>query len=100
MPSRELMELPQWMIYQSFRYCLGRQTYVVSTFVDWAMENWTEIPEHDRFLIEKEIEEELDRYEKGIQHALGGKMDREKWIWFLIFIRDYNSITNYNLSMI
>ena len=38
------MKIPDWMIVYSFRYCLGRMTYAVSDFVEWAIENWDNIP--------------------------------------------------------
>ena len=59
-----LMELPDWMIWMSFRYVLGRQSYAPGMWMDWARANWEKIPRNDRELILKEIKEYLDRWGK------------------------------------
>lgn len=75
----ESLNLPEWMIYQSFRYCLGRKTYAVGNFVDWAIKNWDIIPELTQQLIIREIKEAFGQYERGQYHILGMDMDRQKW---------------------
>lgn len=81
------MELPEWMIHQSFRYILGRMTYAVSTWVDWAVENWDQIPDHEKGIIIRELDEEFikddavrKREKTGIFYRpLGMDTDREQW---------------------
>jgi len=73
------MNLPEWMIYQSFRYCLGRKTYAVSKWVDWAIENWDDIPEHTQGLIKREVQEAFEQYKRGQYLILGLEMDKQQW---------------------
>lgn len=80
------MYLPDFMIYQSFRYVLGRRTYAVGMWCDWAVENWERIPEHDKLLIKKELNEAFKRDEKERKKTgktsfltLGDRCDRAQW---------------------
>ena len=70
------MKIPDWMIVYSFRYCLGRMTYAVSDFVEWAIENWDNIPSKEQFLIAKELNE---AFNSGNPRALGMDMDKQQW---------------------
>jgi hypothetical protein len=36
--------IPDFLIIDAVRYCMGRQTYAVSEITDWLQENWTNIP--------------------------------------------------------
>ena len=45
----------------AFRYCLGRQTYVVSTMVDEMIKNWSNTPIERRRFFKKEIGEAIDK---------------------------------------
>ncbi len=45
----------------AFRYCLGRQTYVVSTMVDEMIKNWSNTPTDRRKFFKKEIQEAIDK---------------------------------------
>ena len=71
--------LPEWMIHQSFRYCLGRMTYAVSVWIDWAVDNWDDIPENTQKLIKRELQEAFDLDKCVKSGILGMDMDKEQW---------------------
>lgn len=78
--------IPPWMIHQSFRYVIGRRTYAVSQWVDWACANWDAIPPSERDVIVRELEEAFGRDDKlrgrgDWEYALplGDDCDREQW---------------------
>ena len=68
------LELPAWMIHQSFRYCLGRRTYAVSDFVDWALTNFEQIPESTKSIMLRELKEAFAH-----NRGLGDPCDCEQW---------------------
>jgi len=82
------MELPDRFIHQTTRYILGRATYAVSDHCDWLIANWDTIPENERKLIQKDVEEAF-AFEERIKHtpeavtqrlgALGMDMDKQYW---------------------
>ena len=77
------MELPTIMIHQSFRYVLGRRTYAVGVWVDWAVENWKSIPEKEKITIREELKKafELDCRDKDKEFKhLGDDCDKAYWI--------------------
>lgn len=83
MNSQEMV-LPTSFIYQSFRYVLGRMTYVVSVWCNWCVENWDKIPEFDRGIIQKELEEafkrdDMERADNFNYKTLGHDCDRADW---------------------
>ena len=53
------------MVIAAFRYCIGRQTYIVSDCVYWLMEIWKDIEKNTRDRIQKEIKEEIARGNSG-----------------------------------
>lgn len=61
----------QLMHLSAFRYCLGRQTYIVKWFVDWLQENWSKSSYQQK--IKNEIQEALDR------DMAGSVMDVKEW---------------------
>lgn len=89
------------MATSAFRYCLGRQTYIVGACVDWLISNWEKFPQNVKTLIQREVEEEFVRDDearmanieallegnqigyssKTIRHylALGHDCDRKEW---------------------
>ena len=77
------MMLPTRMIHQSFRYVLGRMTGAVSTWVDWAVDNWKDIPEEEKVTIRRELKQAFDLYNKDTKNIfkyLGMSCNREQWI--------------------
>lgn len=78
------MDLPEHMIHQSFRYVLGRMSYAVSEWVDWCVRAWPDIPESERAIIRRELDEAFMRAEYCDQigahfSPLGSECDREQW---------------------
>ena len=61
------------LIFCSFRYALGRKTYIVSTIADIILKNWEFIPENDRILFKIEIEKAIE------QNNAGMAQDVEHW---------------------
>ena len=63
------------------RYCLGRQTYIVSDCADWIIGCWHKIPKRMQLVIQRDIEEAFehdDRIDSGYR-ALGANCDRQQW---------------------
>lgn len=74
------MNLPDRMIHQSFRYCFGRQTYVVSEFVEWAIENWKSIPKEEKDIIVRDLDNNLQYAKDTFSYSrFGAKIDFEQW---------------------
>lgn len=64
------------LIICSFRYCLGRQTILSNTFVDFLKDNWEMFEDYERNQIKKEIEDH-----KRIYGSIGDKsIDEPKWL--------------------
>lgn len=68
----------------SFRYCLGRMTYIVGDFVEAAIAQWDSIPEEARQMIIKELQkafadDNTSRQEGRNYHPLGHDCDRAEW---------------------
>lgn len=85
------MKLPTRMIHQSFRYCLGRQSYAVADWCDWFKANYKEIPENELAIIRRELWEAVrhdDEYReyKTELRALGQDCDRAQWLKVLLLI--------------
>ena len=75
------MDLPDCMIHQSVRYCLGRMSYAVSECTDWLIANWQEIPENTRAIIKQDVEAQFEMEQRGYEYyALGDDMDRRQWL--------------------
>ena len=68
------LELPYWMIVQSFRYCLGRGTYVVDEWVHWCKHSWHRIPESERDIIRRELQAAVTA-----RTNLGHDIDAKLW---------------------
>ena len=72
-----MIELPEstaetWLL-QSFRYCLGRQTYAVSDCVKHLHKYWDILPGFLQKDIQKDIQNALE-----LDHA-GADMDVKQW---------------------
>lgn len=70
----------------TFRYCLGRQTYIVQECVDWLMLHWPSIQKPVRTLIQRELERAFEQDDKvraagveGGYKPLGWDCDRQQW---------------------
>ncbi len=56
------------MAVAAFRYSLGRMTYIVSDCADWLCEQWPNIAENARKVIQRELEEAFKQEENGLHH--------------------------------
>lgn len=85
-----LTELEAWgfnalMVTAAFRYCLGRQTYIVSVCADWLVANWDRFPQNVRDVIQRDLEEEFERDDAARREGnslckpLGWDCDRKEW---------------------
>ena len=72
-----------FLIITSFRYCLGRSTYVTSEFRNIITKYNKEISKQNRDLMIKEIQEAKEN------DNLGMRMDEENWKKVLYTLRDY-----------
>ena len=73
------------MALAAFRYCLGRMTYIVGDCEQWICANWEQFPRSVRQLIQREVEEEIQRDDKARAEGrdykpLGHDCDRAAWI--------------------
>lgn len=62
-----------FLVFCSFRYALGRMTYLSSDCVDLLIENWKSIKPRTQQLIKKEIKEAIEQGNAGM------KSDIEDW---------------------
>lgn len=67
----------------AFRYYLGRMTYAVGEFCWLLINQWPELPEMVRILIQRDLEEAFERDDKLRQNGpytpLGADCDRAEW---------------------
>ena len=75
------------MAVAAFRYSLGRMTYIVSDCADWLIEQWPNIAENARKVIQRELEEAFKRDDEFRDwpsssrdcRTLGHDCDRAQW---------------------
>ena len=72
------------MAIAAVRYCLGRMTYITADCADWLLDQWPNIRESARAVIQRDIEEAFerddgDRAEGALYKALGWDCDRRAW---------------------
>ena len=72
------------MAVAAFRYCLGRMTYIVSDCADWLIEQWPNIAENARKVIQRDLEEAFKRDDEAREDGqdykpLGHDCDRAQW---------------------
>lgn len=75
----------QFVVIATFRYCLGRQTYIVQECADWLLLHWPVIEQPVRNLIQRELERAFEQDDKARAgdaqgyKPLGWDCDREQW---------------------
>ena len=76
----------QFVVVAVFRYCLGRQTYVVQECVDWLLLHWPSIDQPVRNLIRSELDRAFEQddaarasHDASGYKPLGWDCDREQW---------------------
>ncbi len=62
----------------AIRYTIGRQSYIVSDGIVWARKYGTASPRVCDVII-RDIEEAIDRVNKGFKAALGSDLDARAW---------------------
>jgi hypothetical protein len=72
------------LVFWSFRYMLGRQTYAVSDFAERLSLSWNTLDKRVQWLIKGELDEAFlkddeDRALKKDYKSLGGDCDRDSW---------------------
>ena len=72
------------MAVAAFRYSLGRMTYIVSDCADWLCEQWPNIAENARKVIQRDLEEAFKRDDEARADGndykpLGHDCDRAQW---------------------
>lgn len=65
MDKRKLLEVNEDIIFFSFRYCLGRKTYVVSMMVDELIKQWPNLMDSTKSKIQSEIKQAIDLGDAG-----------------------------------
>lgn len=80
------------IIFYAFRYCLGRMSYAVSNFCDYARVYIYAIGRHELELMDKEITEAQEwdaaQEKKEFHGRLGMDCDRRDWLKLRDAIRD------------
>lgn len=90
MITLDVKAIPDWMIISSFRYALGRMTYVVGEVSGWLVDNWEDLNPEPKEIIAKELAEAFQRdhsvrrYEiksglRSSSYPLGMDCDRAEW---------------------
>ena len=75
----------QLMAIAAVRYCLGRQSYIVSDCVDWLEQVWATLTPETQTTIKRDVEEAFEHDEKvryvgaGGYRPLGMDCDRAQW---------------------
>lgn len=72
------------MVISAFRYCLGRQTYVVQACANWLIDIWPLLSENNRAVIQRDLEREFElddaaRAAGDNYKPLGWDCDRKDW---------------------
>ena len=71
----------------TFRYCLTRKSYAVSTAIELIIKNWSNLSIFDKKLFQKEIKEHFELYDYE-------KYDMDKNAWECILelpLEEYNN---------
>jgi len=73
------------MAVAAFRYCLGRRTYIVGDCVDWLLDQWPNLGEITRHVIERDLREAIRRDDEARSRGddfkpLGWDCDRAEWL--------------------
>lgn len=64
-PKLELTREQGWgwnetMVISAFRYCVGRQTYVVQACADWLIDIWPMLGANTKAVIQRDLEMEFE----------------------------------------
>lgn len=78
---KDAVRVDDTVIVSAFRYCLGRQSYIVGSFCEWLVTNWPKIDERSRLLIQRELDQAFADEDSGkfTYKLLGDACDRQEW---------------------
>ena len=69
------------MVLCAFRYCLGKESYIVSECTQWLCEWWHDLADLTRKLI-------IDEANAALENNIAGDiLDQETWKYFLAYIK-------------
>jgi len=71
----------QLMVIAAFRYCLGRQSYIVSTCQGWLKRTWPRLDSTTRGIIVRDTVTALLREEAGGECDTAGWKAFAEWAW-------------------
>ena len=81
---KDMTQKDSEIVFYAFRYCLGRMSYAVSTFCDYAKTYIKSIGRHELELMDKEITEaqikDDERPDEFGGKRLGMDCDRRDWL--------------------
>lgn len=74
----------QLMAIAAFRYCVGRQTYIVGACADWLIESWPLFSDNTKAVIQRDLIAEFQRDDEARARGesyrpLGWDCDRNDW---------------------
>jgi len=77
-------ERDEIMVISAFRYCVGRQTYVVPACADWLIDNWPMLGANTKAVIQLDLEKEFEKDDEARRREedykpLGHDCDRKDW---------------------
>ena len=72
----------QIMVVSAHRYCLGRQTYVVGSCIDWMIKWWPQFERNTRRVIVKDTVQAIQ------EDSAGSKYDTADWLRFAVWAYD------------
>ena len=71
----------------SFRYALGRRTYIVYSIANFIKTNIALVPKNIIELMIREITEAEEKHNEGLYKALGDDCDVETWLRLREFLK-------------
>ena len=71
--QKPTIKVSELTLLASFRYALGRQTYIVSEVVENILTNWQVLSQNAKDTIKAEIKEAIEN------HSIGHDIDKESW---------------------
>lgn len=71
----------QLMAMAAFRYCLGRQSYIVGACIEWIRDIWNQLDKNSQFVMLRDTIEALQRDKAGADMDKMGWHDLAKWMW-------------------
>lgn len=89
---KDMTQKDSEIVFYAFRYCLGRMSYAVSIFCDYARTYIKSIGRHELELMDKEITEAQEWDDAGDKRAFHGRLgmdcDRRDWLNLRDVIRE------------